>query len=60
MSIFTGDKSFTDMKKIHILLLLITLTSVFSIGCNEYRSLSSASKVSQLSGNRLCINYLNQ
>ena len=48
------------MKKIHILLLLITLTSVFSIGCNEYRSLSSASKVSQLSGNRLCINYLNQ
>jgi hypothetical protein len=39
------------MKKIHILLLLVTLTGIFSTGCNEYRSLSSASKVSQLSGN---------
>jgi hypothetical protein len=48
---FAPYKSFTDMKKIHILLLLVALTGIFSTGCNEYRSLSSASKVSQLSGN---------
>lgn len=39
------------MKKIHIALLLATVFSVSTISCNQYRSMSSASKVSQLSGN---------
>lgn len=39
------------MKNVYILLIVLSLGMSSLTGCNEYRTLTSASKVSQLSGN---------